>query len=112
MDDDLLYGRVRNHHGGLLDEIRLTSSSISQDIACGIKVLPDNECFNSTEFESTERIIDAEAVLARILANFVKVFLNELLLLHKLDVRERLGGKFNSLDTMSVSRTNNFPLNY
>lgn len=55
-------------------------------MSCDIKVLPDNQRFNSTKIESTERVIDTEAVLARILADFVKVFLDELLFLHKLDV--------------------------
>lgn len=65
---------------------RLTSSCISQDIPCDVKVLPDNERFNGTKIESAERVINTKAVLARILADFVKVFLNELLLLYKLDI--------------------------
>lgn len=74
-----------------------TTGGVPEDITHDIQVLPDDEGLDSTKVECLERIVDTKAVLASVLADFVEVLLDELLLLHELDVRESLRGKFDSL---------------
>lgn len=74
-----------------------TSGSVAQDVAGNVKVLPDDERLNGTKIERLQGIVHTEAVLARVLADFVEVSLNKLLLLHELDVGKRLRREFDSL---------------
>lgn len=64
----------------------LTACSISQNVSRKIQVLPDNERLDSTEFQGLEGVINTINVLAGILRDFVEVLLDQLLLLHELDV--------------------------
>jgi len=68
------------------NDVRHTSSSVPQHISSDIEVLPDNESLDGTKFKSLEGIVNTEAVSASVLADFVEVFLDELLLLHKFHI--------------------------
>lgn len=63
-----------------------TSCSVAQSVTGDIQVLPDNQSLNSTHFEGLESIIDTKTVFSCILTDFVEIFLDEALLLNKLDV--------------------------
>ena len=76
----------------------LTASSVPQDVTSDIKIFPNDEGLNGAQLESLEGIINTEAVFAGVLADLVKVLLDELLLLDELDVRKRFSGKFDRLD--------------
>ena len=65
-----------------------TSSSVSQYVSCDVQVLPDDQGLNGSQFQPLERIINAKAVFARIPTDFVKVALDQSLLLNELDVCE------------------------
>lgn len=95
----------------------LGSVRVTEAVACDVEVLPDDEGLDGSKLESAERVLDSEAVLARVLCHLVEVLLDEpegreqqseslpsegngksvLLLLDKLDVAERLGGEFDGL---------------
>lgn len=76
----------------------LTTCSVAKDITSDIHVLPYNQSFDSSKFESLQRIVDAEAIFASVLADLIKVLLDKPFLLHELDVSERLGSKLDSLE--------------
>jgi uncharacterized protein YktA (UPF0223 family) len=44
-----------------------------EHVAHNVQILPTNENFNSAKFQCFQRIVDTKAVLARILADFIKV---------------------------------------
>jgi len=66
-------------------------------VACDIQVLPHDQGLHSTEFKRFQRIIDTKAVFARVLADLIEVLLDEPLLLHKLDVCQRVRRKLDGL---------------
>ena len=55
-------------------------------MTCDVKVLPNDESFNGPHFQGLQGVIYTEAVPASVLADFVKVLLNEFFLLNKLDI--------------------------
>ena len=67
-----------------------TSSGVTEDVTRDIKVLPYDQSLDGSEFERLERVFDTKTILASILADFIKVFLNQPLFLNELDVREGL----------------------
>jgi hypothetical protein len=75
-----------------------TSSRIAKNEARNVQVFPNDECFNGTKLKRLEGINDTEAVFARILADLIKVLLDQLLLLDKLDIGQGFRGKVDSLD--------------
>ena len=76
---------------------RRTSGSIPENVTRDVQVLPYDKRLDSTQLECLERVVNTEAVLSGILADLVEVALNKLLLLHELDVRERLSCQLNGL---------------
>ena len=63
-----------------------TSRGIAKDISGDVKVFPDNECFDGAKLKGLESVVNSKAVLASVLADLVKVLLNEFLLLNKFHV--------------------------
>ena len=61
----LLRGEVEN----LLFDGRV----IFENVALNVQVLPANQDFHAAQLEGLQRVLDTEAVLARVLANLVKV---------------------------------------
>jgi hypothetical protein len=51
-----------------------------------IQVFPDDEGFDSAQFETFQCILDSEAIFTGVLTDFVEVFLNEPFLLNELNV--------------------------
>ena len=76
---------------------RRTSGSIPENVTRDVQVLPYDKRLDSTQLECLERVVNTEAVLSGILTDLVEVLLNQLLLLHKLDVRQSLCCKLNRL---------------
>ena len=64
----------------------------------GVKRFPNDESLHCTHVKRLERVIDTETVLPGVKSDLVEVLLNETLLLHELDVGERVGSELNSLD--------------
>lgn len=107
--------------GGLVEEhvaagLLLSLSQVEDDIlafrvaksvAGNFEVLKDDQSLDSTELESLEGIFETVADLAGVLANLFKVLANELLLLDKLDVAERLSRQLNGLVEAVVTTVRN-----
>ena len=74
-----------------------TSSGIAKNITGNIQIFPDDESFNCPKIKGFEGIIDSETIFAGVLTNLVKVLLDELLLLNKLDISQRFRRKFDGL---------------
>lgn len=70
-----------------LDDCAFTSCSVAKLITCDVKVLPDDQRLDRTELESFESVFDTETVFPSVLADFIKVVLNESLLLYEFDIR-------------------------
>ena len=68
-----------------------------QSEARDVQILPNDQSFHCAQFKTLEGIFNTEAVLASVLADLVKVLLDQPLLLHKLDISKRLCCKFNRL---------------
>ena len=81
--------------GGVEDDI--TAVAVPEDPAGDLEVLKDDESLDSTELKGLEGVINTVADLAGILANFLEVLSNELLLLDELDVAEGLGRQLDGL---------------
>ncbi|KAI6766521.1 hypothetical protein HG531_011743 [Fusarium graminearum] len=81
--------------GGVEDD--LATVVVLENPAGDLKVLKDDKSLDSTQLKGLEGILDTVADLAGILANFLKVLSNELLLLDELDVAKGLGRQLNSL---------------
>ena len=79
----------------------LTSGGIPENVSGDVEVFPDNKRFDGSHIQSFESILDTKAVFTRILADFIKVVLDQLLLLHELDIGERFRCELNSLLSMS-----------
>ena len=62
-----------------------------------VQIFPDDQRLDGAKFESLQRVLNAKTVFARVLADLVKVLLDQLLFLNELDVRERFCSKFNRL---------------
>jgi hypothetical protein len=77
--------------------IRLTSSRVAKDVSGDVQVFPNDQCLDGAELESLERILNAETVFTRVLADLVEVLLDQLLFLNELDVCEGFRGKFYGL---------------
>ena len=75
----------------------LTASGVAENVACNIEVLPDDQSLDGTELKCLECVFDTKAVFRCILADLVEVTLDQLLLLHELDVRQRLRRQLDSL---------------
>ena len=82
---------------------RRTSGSIPENVTRDVQVLPYDKRLDSTQLECLERVVDTEAVLARVLTDFVKVLLDESLFLDEFDVGEGLGGQFDGLSNFAFS---------
>ena len=76
---------------------RRTSGSIPENVTRDVQVLPYDKRLDSTQLECLERVVNTEAVLSGILTDLVEVLLDQLLLLHELDVRQSLSCKLNRL---------------
>ena len=63
-----------------------------------VKRFPHNKSLDRTHVKRLERVVDTETVLSGVESDLVEVLLNETLLLHELDVGERVGSELNSLD--------------
>ncbi|KAI3478310.1 hypothetical protein L1887_59786 [Cichorium endivia] len=103
---DLLHGLA----GGAVHETRavlllllgehedvLGAVRVLEHVAHHVEVLPHDECLDGTQVERFEGVVEAEAVLASLHGDLVKVLLDELLLLDELDVGERLCGELDGL---------------
>jgi hypothetical protein len=66
-------------------------------VALDVEVLPYNERFHSAQLQCLKGVLDTEAIFARVHADLVEVVLNQLLLLHELDIRQGLRGELDSL---------------
>ena len=75
----------------------LTSCCTPEDISGNLQILPHDQSLDGTHLETFKGIGDTETVLAGVERNLVKVLLDQLLLLDKLDVGERICREFNSL---------------
>lgn len=84
----LLLGRV---------EQDLTAVAVLKSPAGDLQVLEHDQSLDGTQLESLEGVLDAEADAAGIQADLIEVLADELLLLDKLDVAERLGRQLNGL---------------
>ena len=62
--------------------------------------------FYSAEVKAFQRVIDAKAIFASILADLVEILLDEFLLLNKLDIGQGFRGQFNCLSTKDVNTLN------
>jgi hypothetical protein len=67
------------------------------DVTSHIQILPYDQRLDCAKLKCLQSIVNTKAVFAAVLANLVKVVLNELLLLDKLDIRERLGSELDGL---------------
>lgn len=76
---------------------RHTSSSVAEDVARNVQILPYYKRLDSAKVKRFQGIVHTEAVFAGVLADLVEVSLNKLLLLYELDVGKGLGGEFDSL---------------
>ena len=74
-----------------------TAGRIPEHISGDVEVLPYNQRLHGTKFKRLQGVVDTEAVLASILTDLVEVLLDQLLLLHELDVRQSLSCKLNRL---------------
>lgn len=74
-----------------------TTGGRAQLISDGRQGLPDDERLDGAHIEGLEGVVDAKAVAPRVGRDEVKVRLDELLLLDKLDVRQGLAGQLNRL---------------
>jgi len=72
-------------------------------MTCDVKVLPNNKSFDGPQFQGLQGVVDTKAVPAGVLADFVKVPLNEFFLLNKLDVGKRFSSEFDGLLNEGVS---------
>ena len=99
VDDDLLCGVVQYEMSCGSWEARMvrTVGSITKNITGDVEVLQDDQSFYGAELESLESVFDTEAISASILADLVEILLDELLLLHELDIGEGLRSEFDSL---------------
>ncbi len=86
VNDDLLCTAVFVNSASVAVKLVRTSGSITQDVSSNVEVLPDDQSLYSTEFESSESVVHTKAVFSSILADFIEVLLNKLLLLHELNV--------------------------
>ena len=68
---------------------QLTSCSVSQRISRDVKVLPHDQRLDGAHVETFEGIIHTETVFASVLADLVKVLLDEFLLLDEFDILKR-----------------------
>jgi hypothetical protein len=69
-----------------------TSGRIAKNEAGDVQILPNNQGFSSTKLERLESVGNTEAVFTRILADLIKILLNQLLLLNELDIGQRFRG--------------------
>lgn len=63
-----------------------TPSSVTKKVTSNVKVLPDDEGLHCAKFQRLECIVNTETIFAGILADFVEISLNQLLLLNKFDI--------------------------
>lgn len=87
---------------------KLTSGSVTKNVAHMRQVLPDDEGFDGTHFQSLEGVINAEAVLPTVLVDLVKVLLDQLLLLDEFDIGEGLRCEVNSLCRLISAQPSRF----
>ena len=86
VNDNLLCMAIFINSASVAVRLSRTPGSVTQDVSGNVEVFPDDQSLCGTEFESLESVVHTEAVFSSILADFVEVLLDELLLLHKLDV--------------------------
>src|SRR5882724_7742846 len=84
---------------GIENQTWLTSSGVAENVTSDIKIFPDDEGFHGSKLEALEGVIDTETILSSVLADLVKVSLDEPLLLNKLDVRQRFACELDGLFT-------------
>mmetsp|Transcript_24273 Transcript_24273/g.61412 ORF Transcript_24273/g.61412 Transcript_24273/m.61412 type:complete len:302 (-) Transcript_24273:633-1538(-) len=87
-------GLRRRQHNHLLYALGVHALDCHADV---VQVLPHQQEVHGAAVEALERVIDPETILASVLRDLVKVLLDDLLLVHKLDVPQRLGGELNRL---------------
>lgn len=75
-----------------------TSGRVTKNETSYVQIFPNNQSFNSTKLECLESVGNAKAVFARVLADLIKVLLDQLLLLDELDIGQRFRGQIDSLD--------------
>jgi hypothetical protein len=75
-----------------------TSRRISKGVSNSVQALPDDQGLHGSHIQSLECIDDTETVLSGVQSNLVEISLNKSLLLDELDVGERVGGQFDSLE--------------
>ena len=77
--------------------VGLTTSGISQCVSRDLQILPNYQSLYGAHVQCFERVHDTVAVLPGIERDLVEVFLDQALLLHELDVCERVGCQFDRL---------------
>mmetsp|Transcript_18612 Transcript_18612/g.70402 ORF Transcript_18612/g.70402 Transcript_18612/m.70402 type:complete len:297 (-) Transcript_18612:283-1173(-) len=87
----LLLIRVEMKH------LLLPRRAISHGDAIAVQVLVHDERLDRAQVQSIQRVVDHEAVLAGVLVDLVEVLLQDLLLLHELDVAQGLRRQLDGL---------------
>jgi hypothetical protein len=90
MNDNLLYMRCVRLCTKIARTVR-TSCSITQNVAHGVEIFPHDQSLDSTEIQSFQGVVNAEAVFTSILADLIEISLDKFLLLNEFDVGKRLG---------------------
>lgn len=59
--------------GRQVQDLLFNRRVIFENVTLNVQVLPANEDFHAAQLEGLQRVLDAKTVLARVLANLVKV---------------------------------------
>ena len=72
-------------------DYRLPRAGIHELESVDVQVLPDDECLHCSHFQACEGVLYAKYIFAGVLADLIKEFADEALLLHKLYIRQCVG---------------------
>jgi len=80
-----------------MQDLLLAGRSVLEDVTLDVQILPTDEDLDGAHLQRLQGVVDAEAVLARVLRDLIEVASYQLLFLDKFHVGQALGGQLDGL---------------